>query len=87
MQHRRDDFAGLIFESQIIAEAFNVGTLQCSPSFQFRKLNRGVIEIGFGEIAIDLLQARLHEAASAADAFACSKETIWEFRTFQTGEA
>ena len=59
MQHRRDDLAGLIFESQIIAQAFNVGTLQCSPSFQFRKFNGGVIEIGLGEIAIDLPQARL----------------------------
>ena len=62
MQHRRDDLAGLIFESQIIAEGFNVGTLQCSPSFQFRKLNRGGIEIGVGEIAIDLLQPRFWTA-------------------------
>jgi protein involved in temperature-dependent protein secretion len=28
------------------------------------------------------LFARLHEAASAADAFACSKETIWEVPDF-----
>ena len=27
-------------------------------------------------------EARLHEAASAADAFACSKETIWEVPDF-----
>jgi hypothetical protein len=30
----------------------------------------------------DFPQARLHEAASAADAFACSKETIWEVPDF-----
>src|ERR1039457_7502039 len=42
-----------------MAGGFNVGTLQCSPRFQFRKLNRGGIEIGFGDIAIDLPQARL----------------------------
>ena len=55
MQHRRGDLAGLIFESQIIAEAFN-RRFAVQSKF-FLKLNRGGIEIGFGEIAIDLIQA------------------------------
>ena len=32
-------------------------------------------EVGFGEVAIDLLQARLNEAL-AADAFACSVSAV-----------
>jgi hypothetical protein len=31
---------------------------------------------------VNFPQERLHEAASAADAFACSKETIWEVPDF-----
>ena len=31
----------------------------------------------------DFPEARLHEAASAADVFACSKETIWEVPDFR----
>jgi hypothetical protein len=44
VQHRRDDLAGLIYESQIIAEAFNRHFAVQSKFF--RKLNRAGIEIG-----------------------------------------